>query len=177
MSDNLIQVYTVYINAPASQIWAAITTSAGTTKWGYGGDVEYDLTAGRRLPQPDHRGHAADGHGRGGGVRDRGARPRRTPGWNWTWQPAWHPESKPTRLIWELTEFDGPVTKVVLTHDLSAAPEYADGGRRRRRPGAGRWRLAVESVRSEDLRGVAAPVSRTPGATEPGSPVPGATVR
>lgn len=34
MSDNLVQVYTIYINASAAQVWDAITTSEGTNEWG-----------------------------------------------------------------------------------------------------------------------------------------------
>ena len=124
MSDNLIQVYTVYINATAGQVWAAITTSAGSNQWGYGGDVEYDLTPGgafRNLTTDSMRAMGMGDVAVSGVVvaAEENAR------LELNWQPAWHPESAPTRLVWELTEFDGPVTKVVLTHDLSAAPEYA----------------------------------------------------
>lgn len=41
------------------------------------------------------------------------------------WSPAWHPEAAPTRLTWELAEYPGGLTKVVLTHDVSAAPDMA----------------------------------------------------
>jgi uncharacterized protein YndB with AHSA1/START domain len=125
MSDNLIQVYTVYINAPADQVWAAITTSAGSNKWGYGGDVEYDLKPGgsfRNLTTDSMRQMGMGEVAVSGAVIAAQENVRL----ELDWQPAWHPESKPTRLTWELTEFGGPVTKVVLTHDLSAAPEYAD---------------------------------------------------
>lgn len=46
MTDNTVQVYSIYIHAPAAKIWQAITTSEYTTRWGYGGEVEYDLQPG-----------------------------------------------------------------------------------------------------------------------------------
>ena len=125
MSDNLIQVYTVYINASAQKVWDAITTSEGSNKWGYGGDVEYYLTEGgayRNLTTPSMRQMGM------GDVAISGTVITSEPGKLLVldWQPAWHPETAPTRVTWELTEFDGPLTKLVFTHDLTAAPEYAE---------------------------------------------------
>ena len=146
MSDNLVQVYTIYINSSAAQVWDAITTSEGTNKWGYGGDIDADLSPGgeyRNLTTPSMRELAGMGD-----VAVTGTVETAEPGklLVLTWQPAWHPESTPTRLTWELTEFDGPLTKVVLTHDLTAAPEYADevaGGNDPSQGGGGwPWSLA-----------------------------------
>lgn len=125
MSDNLVQVYTIYINAPATKVWDAITTPEGSNEWGYGGDVVAELR-----PGGDYRNLTTDSM-RSIGMGDvavSGTVEEVDPGKRLVlaWQPAWHPESTPTRLTWELTEFDGPLTKVVLTHDLTAAPEYAD---------------------------------------------------
>lgn len=123
-SDNTTQVYTIYIEAPASTIWAAITQSEFTTKWGYGGESEYDLTPGgaylnHTTPQMKEMGmgdiavtgSVVDVHEPTLLVLD--------------WKPAWHPESDPTRLTWELQEYPGGLTKVTLTHDLSANPSMA----------------------------------------------------
>ncbi len=46
MTESTTHVYSIYINAPAQQVWDAITTSDYTTKWGYGGEVDVDLTPG-----------------------------------------------------------------------------------------------------------------------------------
>jgi len=146
MSDNLVQVYTIYINASAAKVWDAITTSAGTNQWGYGGDIEADLRPGgeyRNLTTESMRSIAGMGD-----VAVSGTVETAEPGklLVLSWQPAWHPESAPTRLTWELTEFDGPLTKVVLTHDLTAAPEYAEevaGGNDPHQGGGGwPWSLA-----------------------------------
>lgn len=145
MSDNLVQVYTIYINTSAAKVWDAITTPEGSTKWGYGGEVVAELRAGG-----DYRNLTTDAM-RAIGMGDvavTGTIETAEPGklLVLSWQPAWHPESTPTRLTWELTEFDGPLTKVVLTHDVTAAPEYADevaGGNDPNQGGGGwPWSLA-----------------------------------
>ena len=46
------QTYEVEIEAAPATIWRALTTSEWTERYGYGGRVEYDLRAGRRLPHP-----------------------------------------------------------------------------------------------------------------------------
>ncbi len=144
MSDNL-QVYTVYIEAPAAKVWEAITSSEFTNEWGYGGDVEYDLTPGGAYLNLTTPGMKAMGMG---DVAVSGSVVSVEPGrrLELTWAPAWHPEAEPTVLTWELTEFDGPLTRVVLTHDLSAHPalgfEVAGGGEPNQGGGGWPWVLA-----------------------------------
>src|SRR5690606_29526736 len=41
-----VQVFRVYIEAPIEKVFAAITSPEFSTKYGYGGQVEYDLTPG-----------------------------------------------------------------------------------------------------------------------------------
>ncbi|HQV92471.1 MAG TPA: SRPBCC domain-containing protein, partial [Phycicoccus sp.] len=51
-----IQVFRVYIESPIQTVWDAITSSEFTTKYGYGGEVAYDLVAGgdyRALTTPE----------------------------------------------------------------------------------------------------------------------------
>lgn len=125
MSDNLMQVYTVYIEAPASKVWDAITTSEYTNQWGYGGDTEVDLTPGGEYRNLTTDGMKAMGLGEvaiSGTVISVEVGRRL----ELSWQPAWYPGSPHTTLTWELTEFEGPLTRVVLTHDLSAFPSLAD---------------------------------------------------
>ncbi|QCX29014.1 hypothetical protein FC770_02240 [Nocardioides jishulii] len=148
-NDNLIQVYTVYINAPASKVWAAITTSEGTNQWGYGGDIEVDLTEGgayRNLTTPAMRAIGMGDLAVSGVVEK--VDPERL--LVLSWQPAWHPESAPSRLTWELSEFDGPLTKVVLTHDATAAPEYADelAGGDDPNQGGGGWPWSLSGLKT-----------------------------
>lgn len=149
MSDTTTQVYTVYVNAPAARIWEAITTPQGSVEWGYGGRVEMDLSPGgayRNGTTPSMKAMGLGDVAVSGTVEE--VRPHEL--LVLSWQPAWHPESTPTRLTWELTEFEGPVTKVVLTHDLSAAPEYADevAGGNDPSGGGGGWPWSLSSLKT-----------------------------
>lgn len=143
------QVYTVYICAPAATVWAAITTSEYSNRWGYGGDVEYDLRAGGDYRNLTTEAMRAMGLGE---VAVSGTVVAVEPGrrLELTWSPAWHPEAAPTTLTWELTEFDGPLTRVVLVHDVSAAPSIGDEVRGGGDPaqGGGGWPWVLSSLKT-----------------------------
>ncbi|YAL83455.1 SRPBCC domain-containing protein [Dermacoccaceae bacterium W4C1] len=131
MSDNLIQVFSVYIEAPATSVWKAITTSEYTTKWGYGGETELEPKAGgvyRNLTTPEMREMGLGDVAVSGEVLEIDEPYKLVV----TWKPEWHPEVEPTTLTWELTEYPSGLTRVLLTHDVSAAPalaaEIAGGG-------------------------------------------------
>lgn len=124
MSNDTTQIYSIYIKAPAQQVWEAITESRYTTQWGYGGETEIDQRAGggyRNLTTPAMKEMGMGEVAIEGEVVEIDP-PKRLV---LAWKPAWHPESEPTRLTWELTEYPSGLTFVKLTHDLSAAPVYA----------------------------------------------------
>ena len=66
------------------------------------------------------------------------------------WAPTWHQGIEPTRLTWELTEYPSGLTQVVLTHDVSAAPqlaaEIAGGGEPDQ--GGGGWPWVLSGIKS-----------------------------
>ncbi len=149
MSDNLVQVYTIYIKAPASKIWQAITTSEFTNLWGYGGDTEYDLAPGGAYVNRSTGDMKAMGMG---DVAVSGTvlaveEPTRL---QLSWAPSWHPELQPTTLTWELTEYPSGLTKVVLTHDLSAAPALANevSGGNDPSQGGGGWPWCLSGLKT-----------------------------
>lgn len=159
MNENPVQVYSIYINAPAQRIWDAITTSEGTNQWGYGGDADYDLTPGGsfRLHTTDEMKAMGMGDVAVSGSVVELDPPKRLV---LDWAPSWHPGVEPTRLTWELTEFPGGLTQLVLTHDLTAAPqlapEVAGGGDPAQGGGGWPWSLSglktlVETGRPMDL--------------------------
>lgn len=125
MSENNVQVYSIYTNAPAAKVWAAITQSEHTTKWGYGGETEYEMKPGGSYTNfTTEEMRTVMGMG---DVAVSGTVVEVDEPWLLVldWAPSWHPDSKPTRLTWELTEYPSGLTKVELTHDLTAAPELA----------------------------------------------------
>lgn len=142
---NLVQVYTIYIDAPTEQVWRAITDSSYTTRWGYGGEVEFDLSPGgsyRNLTTPGMRAMGLGDVAVTGKVLE--VEPPRL--LKLTWSPAWRPDSEPTVVTWELTQFQNGLTKVTLTHDCTAdpglAPEVAGGGEPVEGGGGWTWSLS-----------------------------------
>lgn len=117
-----IQVFRVYIEAPATKLWDAITSPEFSTKYGYGGEVAYDLVSGG-----DYVSHTTEEMKQMGmgdvavtGTVIEADPPRRLVQ---TWIAAWHQEE--TTLTWELTEFDGPLTRLTMTHDCTGAQNTA----------------------------------------------------
>lgn len=147
MSDNQTQIYSVYINAPAAKVWETITKD--TTQWGYGGESEYDLTPGGsyRNLTTDEMKQMGMGEVSVSGTVVEVEEPSRLV---LDWSPAWHPESQPTRVTWELTEYPSGLTRVQLTHDLSAAPEYAAevAGGGEPAEGGGGWPWVLSDLKS-----------------------------
>lgn len=149
MTENNVQIYTVYIHAPAEKVWDAITQSEYTTRWGYGGESEYDLKPGgtfRQLTTPGMRDMGL-GDVAVSGTVVKADKPRELV---LDWAPAWHPGWEPTRVTWELTEYPNEVTKVVLTHDVSKAPEIGleTAGGSDPEQGGGGWPWALSDLKS-----------------------------
>lgn len=147
MSD--FQVYTIYVKVPKAQVWAAITTSRYTLRWGYGGEVDVDLHQGghyRNLSTPGMRAMGLGETAVEGEVRSVELESRL----ELSWRPMWHDETFSSVLTWELTEYPTGVTKVVLTHDLTASPgrgaEFAGGGDPGE--GGGGWPWALSDLKT-----------------------------
>ncbi len=142
-------IYSIYINAPAQKIWDAITTSEYTSRWGYGGDVEIDPRPGgvyRNLTTDEMKQMGMGEVAVNGSVVEIDE-PRRLV---LDWAPAWYPEAEATRVTWELTEYPGGLTQVVLTHDVTNNPQLlaevtggADPG-----SGGGGWPWALSGLKT-----------------------------
>lgn len=117
-----VQVFRVYIEAPAQKVWDAITSPEFSVKYGYGGQVEYDLTPGgsyRSLTTDEMKQMGMGDVAVTGRVIEADP-PRRLVQ---TWMAEWQQEE--TTLTWELTEYPGPLTGLTLTHDCTGAPKTA----------------------------------------------------
>jgi uncharacterized protein YndB with AHSA1/START domain len=118
------RVFQVYIKAPAERIWDAITKSEFTNRYGYGGNVEFDLRAGGI-----YKAFASEAMRQGGapdvvveGEVIEADPPRRLVQ---TWHPVWDPQSAaepPTRLTYEIEPGPGDVCKLTVVHELADAP-------------------------------------------------------
>jgi uncharacterized protein YndB with AHSA1/START domain len=121
------QAYQVYIKANPEVIWDAITESAWTQRYGYGGRVDYELDAGGA-----YRAYATEAMLAIGAPDviiegeilevDRPWRVVQT--WNALFDPQITAEAV-TRLTWETEGAGGDVTKLTLTHELDGAPMTA----------------------------------------------------
>ncbi len=147
-----IQVYRVVIKASPQAIWDAITKPEWTEKYGYGGRVEYDLQPGGRYS------HKASAEMKTMGMPEEiivgevieSDPPRKLVQ---TWHPVWDPNSAAeahTRLTYEITENQGGVCTVTITHDVTGAPivggMVAGGGDPAR--GGGGWPWALSDLKS-----------------------------
>ena len=117
-----VQVFRVYIEATAQQVWDAITSKEFSTKYGYGGEVFYDLVAGGEYRSDTTAEMKQMGMGDvavTGKVLEADPPHRLVQ----TWIAAWHSEE--TTLTWELVEYGGPLTGLTLTHDCRGAQNTA----------------------------------------------------
>ena len=156
--SELVQTYSVYIKAPAQRVWEGITQSEHTRRWGYGGDVELDARPGgvfNNLTTDEMKQMGM------GDVAVEGTVVEIDPPHRLVldWKASWYPDSAPTRVTWELTEYPGGLTRVLLTHDVTAAPQLADevagGGDPQQGGGGWLWSLSglktlLETGRSMD---------------------------
>lgn len=119
-----LQVYKIYIKAPAQAIWDAITKPEWVEKYGYGGSVEYDLKPGGRFvhrPTEQMKEMGMPDEMIVGEVLESEPPHKLVQ----TWHPHFSPETsaeKPTTLTYEIVEHSGGVCTLTVTHDVTGAP-------------------------------------------------------
>lgn len=142
-----VQVFRVYIQAPAQQVWDALTSSEYTTRYGYGGAVSYDLVPDGAYVAETTEEMKQMGMGDvsvTGRVIESDPPHRLVQ----TWVAAWHNEE--TTLTWDLKEYDGGLTGLTLTHDCTGAPNTAGdiGGSGDAAQGGGGWPWVLASLKT-----------------------------
>lgn len=118
-----VQMYSIYIDVVAQQIWDAITTSDWSGRFGYGSALEIDLRPGgaiRELCTPEMKAMGM-GEVAGAGTVVELDPPHRLVQ---TWSAAWHDEPD-TTLTYQIIEFPGGPCQLTLTHDCTGAPNTA----------------------------------------------------
>ncbi|MEO7422408.1 MAG: SRPBCC domain-containing protein [Ornithinibacter sp.] len=143
-----VQMFSIYIDAPAQRIWDAITSSEFTTRYGYGGETEVDLVPGgtfRSLTTPQMKEMGMGDTAAVGTIIELDPPHRLVQ----TWSPVWHDEPD-TTLTWEITEYAGGATCLTLTHEMVGAPNTArdvrgggDAG-----AGGGGWPWVLSSMKT-----------------------------
>ena len=121
------QVYRVYIRATPEAIWDAITKPEWTERYGYPGRADYDLRPGGSYRVTANEREQAMGVPEllvEGEVIEADA-PRKLVQ---TWRAGWDPDLVAegfTRVTWEISEEDGGIAQLTVTHELKGAPRHA----------------------------------------------------
>ncbi|MEO6996736.1 MAG: SRPBCC domain-containing protein [Terracoccus sp.] len=143
-----VQVYAIYIDAPAQKIWDAVTTAEFSERFGYGGVTEIDLTPGgavRDLTTAEMR-QMGMGEVAATGTVIEVDPPHKLV---MTWSPSWHDEPE-TTLTYEIKEYPGGASCFTLTHVLAGAPNTAKDVRGGGDAGAGGggWPWVLSSLKT-----------------------------
>ena len=143
-----VQVYAIYIDAPAQRIWDAITTAEFSERFGYGGVTEIDLTPGGAVRDLTTAEMKQMGMGE---VAATGTVIEVDPPHKlvMTWSPVWHDEPE-TTLTYEIKEYPGGASCFTLTHVLTGAPNTAKDVRGGGDAGAGGggWPWVLSSLKT-----------------------------
>lgn len=118
------QVYRVFIQATAEQVWEAITKPEFTTKYFYGSRIESTLEPGAPV-----RYHSAgrDGLDADGEVLESDPPRKLVYTWRTHWDEAAAAEPA-SRVTWQIEPTDGAICQLTVTHDqLERSPKTAEG--------------------------------------------------
>ena len=121
------QVYRVYIRATPEAIWDAITKPEWSERYGYGGQVEFDLRPGgryRAYASEEMQAHGAPELAIDGEVLEADPPRRLVQTFRMLMDPGLEAEGF-TRLTYEIEPVEGGVTKLTLVHELDGAPRLA----------------------------------------------------
>ncbi|CAN5544697.1 hypothetical protein BH23ACT6_BH23ACT6_10590 [soil metagenome] len=143
-----VQMFAIYIDAPAQTIWDAITTSEFTNRYGYGGEVEMDLTPGgafRHFTTPEMKEMGMGDVAITGTVVEADPPHRLVQ----EWSAVWHDEPE-TTLTYEIKEYPGNACCLTLTHDCTGAPNTAKDvrGGGDAEAGGGGWPWELSSLKT-----------------------------
>jgi uncharacterized protein YndB with AHSA1/START domain len=121
------QVYEIYIKAAPEAVWDAITTSEWTTKYGYGGPVDYDLRPGgafRAHATPPMRTMGLPDVVVDGEVVESDPPRRLVQTYRFLFSDEMKAEGF-TRITWEIERAASGFSRLTVTHELNGAPTMA----------------------------------------------------
>jgi uncharacterized protein YndB with AHSA1/START domain len=138
MTEQAVQVYSVFIRATAEQVWDAITKPEFTAKYFYGSVIEstYDVGSPYIGWSTDHSQQYVDGE-----VLESSPPARLVTSWRAVYDAdlAAEPHS---RVTWEIEAAGEGVTKLTVVHDrLEASPKTAENV-------AGGWSFVLSGLKT-----------------------------
>ena len=154
-SDTLtttLSIHRVYIKATPERIWEAITSPEWNARYAYKAPSEYDLRPGgayRVVSSPEMTAMGAPEVLIDGEVIEADP-PRRLVQ---TWHAYFTPETDaegPRRLTWEITEENGGICRLTVTHELDNAPHTLATvrGDAKLHEGGGGWDWILSDLKS-----------------------------
>jgi uncharacterized protein YndB with AHSA1/START domain len=148
-AQSTTQTYEVKIEAAPATVWQALTTSAWTERYGYGGRVEYDLRPGGayRIQATDEMIECgATAIVIEGEVLEADAPRRLVVTWHALFAPDLAAEP-PTRVTYEIAPAGNGSTRLTVTHELDGAPGTAALVGGRVPEAGGGWRFVVDDLK------------------------------
>ena len=156
--ESTTQVYRVYIKATPQAIWDAITQPEWTERYGYGGRADYELRAGgayRAMSSPEmQQAGAAMGFEVpdvmvDGEVLEADAPHKLVQTWRMCMDPRVAAEGF-TRVTYEISESQGGVSRLTVTHELSGAPMLAElvSGANEEQGAGGGWSFVLSGLKT-----------------------------
>jgi uncharacterized protein YndB with AHSA1/START domain len=146
------QVYRVYIRATPEAIWEAITQPQWSARYGYGGNVEYDLRVGGAFRVHSSEEFLAAGAPEiavDGEVLESDPPRKLVQTWRMLMDQELASEGF-TRLTYEIEPIEGGATKLTVVHELEHAPKLAvmvSGGLEHTGAGGG-WNWVLSDLKS-----------------------------
>jgi uncharacterized protein YndB with AHSA1/START domain len=145
------QIYRVYIDATPERIWEAITTPEWSARYGYGGNVEYDLRRGgafRVHASEEFRAAGAPEVIVDGEVVESDPPRRLVQTWRMLMDETMAAEGF-TRLTYEIQPTDYG-TKLTVIHELESAPTLAQmvAGASEDSGAGGGWAYVLSDLKS-----------------------------
>jgi uncharacterized protein YndB with AHSA1/START domain len=138
MTEQTVQVYSLFIRATPEQVWDAITKPEFTSRYFYGSHIESTYEVGTPLIgwSPDRTQRWVDGE-----VLEASPPSRLVT----TWRALYDEETAaepPSRVTWEIEPGDGGVTKLTVVHDqLESSPKTASNV-------AGGWSFVLSGLKT-----------------------------
>lgn len=143
---NQVQVYRVFIKAPAQAVWEAITDGKLTQQYGYHGIDEFDLKPGgsyRSMANAEMQAAGMPEVVVSGEVLEVDPPHKLVQ----TWNAGWNADG-PTRLTWELAEGPDGVTALTVTHDLTGAADTAAMVAGQVQDAGGGWAMVLSDMKT-----------------------------
>jgi len=151
-ANTIVSIHRVYIKATPERIWEAITSPEWNGRYAYKAPATYDLRPGgayRVVSTPEMTAFGAPDLFIDGEVIEADPPHRLVQTWHAYFSAETDAEG-PRRLTWEITEENGGISRLTVTHELDNAPHTlaAVRGDGKLHEGGGGWAWILSDLKS-----------------------------